>query len=203
MKMLLLHHPLAAASIVVLIASAGSNATRASETPARHRDQSGSATGTIVLAEKVAKSKASAKLTLRNVILKGYDPVAYFKQGRAVKGSPSIVSTYHGATYLFASKADKADFDKSPAKFEPQYGGYCANSMAKGRRKDIDPNVFYIYKGKLYVCESAAGLNEFRRSPDANIAKADKNWLRIGPSTYNTEARDFEKPWPFGPESNQ
>jgi YHS domain-containing protein len=201
MKILL--HSLVASSIVTLIASAGPNIASASETAARHRDQIGSTGSTIVLAEKTMRSKTSAKLTRHNVILKGYDPVAYFKQGKAVKGNPSIVSTYHGATYLFASKADKADFDKSPAKFEPQYGGFCANSMAKGRRKDIDPNVFYIYKGKLYVCETAAGLNEFRRSPDVNIAKADKNWLKIGPSTYNTETRDFERPWPFGPASNR
>jgi YHS domain-containing protein len=202
MKILLLHS-LAAAGIVTLIASAGPNAASASETSARHRDQSGSTGGTIVLAEKATTSKTNAKLTRHNVILKGYDPVAYFKQGKAVKGNPAIVSTYHGATYLFASKADKADFDKSPAKFEPQYGGFCANSMAKGRRKDIDPNVFYIYKGKLYVCSTPAAAKEFSRNPDANIAKADKNWLKIGPSTYNTETRDFEKPWPFGPESNQ
>jgi YHS domain-containing protein len=202
MKMLL-PHSLAATGLVPLIASAGPTVARASEASARHRGQSGGVAGTIVLAEKATKSKTSAKLTLHHVILKGYDPVAYFKQGRAVKGNPFIVSTYHGATYLFASKADKADFDKSPARFEPQYGGYCAYRMAEGQRKDIDPNQFFIYKGKLYVCENAAGLNEFRRSPDANIAKADKNWLKIGPSTYNTETRDFEKPWPFGPESNQ
>ena len=194
---------LAAASAVTLIANAGPTLIRASETLTRYRDPIGSPAGTIVVAEKEAKAKTRAKLTRNHVILKGYDPVAYFKQGRAVKGNPAISSTYHGATYLFASKADKADFDQSPAKFEPQYGGFCANRMAKGQRKDIDPNVFYIYKGKLYVCSSPAAAKEFMANPDANIAKADKNWLTLGPSTYNTETMEFESPWPFGPESNR
>ncbi|MBV9491553.1 MAG: hypothetical protein JO069_17825, partial [Verrucomicrobia bacterium] len=158
---------------------------------------------TIILAEKEVKSKTLAKLTRNHVILKGYDPVAYFKQGRAVKGNPSITSTYRGVTYLFASQADKADFDKSPAKFEPQYGGFCANRMAKGQRRDIDPTVFYIYKGKLYVCSTRAAAKEFLANPDTNIARADKNWLTLGPSTYNTETMNFESPWPFGQESNR
>ncbi|MBV8275665.1 MAG: hypothetical protein JO170_10475, partial [Verrucomicrobia bacterium] len=153
--------------------------------------------GTIILAENKTKLK---KVHLKHVILKGYDPVAYFKQGKAVKGSPFITSTYKGATYLFASREDKAEFEKSPANFEPQYGGYCAYSMSKGERHDIDPNAFHIYKGKLYVCGSHEQMREFSTNIDANISKADQNFLKIGPATYNTEARDFEAPWPFGPE---
>jgi YHS domain-containing protein len=199
----ILLHSLAMARVATLIASAGPNLASASEITTRHPDPIGRAGGAIILAEQGTKPKTNAKLKRNDVILKGYDPVAYFRQGKAVRGNPSLISTYHGATYLFASKADKAEFDKNPAKFEPQYGGFCANSMAKGQRKDIDPNVFYIYKGKLYVCSTPAAAKEFSRNPDANIAKADKNWLKLGPSTYNTETRDFESPWPFGPESNR
>ena len=90
---------LATASVVTLIATAGPTHVRASEPPTRYRDRIGNAAGTIILAEKEAKAKTRAKLTRNHVILKGYDPVAYFKQGRAVRGNPSISSTYHGATY--------------------------------------------------------------------------------------------------------
>jgi YHS domain-containing protein len=78
------------------------------------------------------------------VILKGYDPVAYFKENRAVKGNPKYASTYGGAIYYFASAEHKAEFDKAPAKYAPQYGGFCANSMSKRRIADIDPNQFFI-----------------------------------------------------------
>jgi YHS domain-containing protein len=125
-----------------------------------------------------ANAKGGPKLNLdaKGVILKGYDPVAYFKQGKAVKGNPSISSTYNGATYLFASESDKADFDKNPDKFAPQYGGFCAYSMSRHRAADADPNVFFIYKGKLYVCTSRKGLSIFKNDPDANIKKADENF---------------------------
>jgi YHS domain-containing protein len=136
-------------------------------------------------------------------MLKGYDPVAYFKQGKAVRGKPTIRSTYNGVTYFFASKADKADFDQSPAKFEPQYGGFCANSMANGKKSDSDPTAFFIYKGKLYVCSAPAAKRELTSNPEATISRADKNWLNLGPSTYNSESHGFDEPWPFGPESNQ
>jgi YHS domain-containing protein len=110
------------------------------------------------------------------LILKGYDPVAYFKQGKPVKGDPSITSKYNGATFYFSSKADKADFDKSPAKYSPQYGGFCASSMSKNRLKDSDPNNFFIYKGKLYVCSSQNAVKQFSSKPEETIPKADKNW---------------------------
>jgi YHS domain-containing protein len=110
------------------------------------------------------------------VILKGYDPVAYFKQHRAVKGDPKYSSSYGGATYYFASTGDKAAFDESPAKYAPQYGGYCASGMTKGQLNDCDPNVFFIYKGKLYLCASPKKRKTFYSKPDANIRKADATW---------------------------
>jgi YHS domain-containing protein len=195
MKMLL--YSLAAAGIAALISSAGSNPARASGTPTQNPVRIERSAGTIVLAENKTKLK---KIRLNDVILKGYDPVAYFKEGKAVMGSPFITSTYKGATYLFASREDKADFDKSPAKFEPQYGGYCAYSMSKNVRHDIDPKAFHIYKGKLYVCETPDQMKRFSANIDENTSKADQNWLKIGPETYNTETHSFERPWPFGPE---
>ena len=73
----------------------------------------------------------------KGVILKGTIPSPIFKQGKPVKGNPAIESTYQGVTYLFASAADKADFDKDPAKYVPQYGGFCAYGVANGVLRDI------------------------------------------------------------------
>ena len=79
---------------------------------------------TILLAQNAApKEEKSTNTTVnvdgKGVILKGYDAVAYFKQGKPLKGNPEIASTYQGVTYLFASAANKADFDKDPAKYVP------------------------------------------------------------------------------------
>ena len=195
--MKMVHYSLAATGIAALISGAVPNPACASDTAMQNPLRIERSAGTIILAENKTKLK---KVRLNNVVLKGYDPVAYFNQGKAVMGYPSITSTYNGATYLFASREDKAEFDKSPAKFEPQYGGYCAYSMSKGERHDIDPKAFHIYKGKLYVCETPEQMKKFSANIDAYVSKADQNWLKIGPRTYNTETRSFESPWPFGPE---
>jgi len=127
-------------------------------------------------AEKKAAPKPKVNVDKSGVILHGYDAVAYVEQNRAVKGDPKFSSTYRTATYYFASAAHKAAFDKNPAKYAPQYGGFCAESMSRNKLVDIDPNVFFVYKGKLYVCSTAKGAKRFNSDPETNVKKADKNW---------------------------
>jgi YHS domain-containing protein len=132
-------------------------------------------------AAKKPAPKPKVNVDQSGVILKGYDPVAYFTEHRPVKGDPKFSSTYRTATYHFASAAHKAAFDKSPAKYAPQYGGFCAASMTRGKLNDIDPNVFFVYKGKLYVCSNPKMGKIFYSNPDANIQKADKHWQTYEP----------------------
>jgi YHS domain-containing protein len=102
--------------------------------------------------------------------------VAYFTQKKALKGSSKYQSTYQGATYYLISAADLAAFKKSPSKYVPQYGGFCANGMKNRTAADIDPTVFFIANGKLYVCASPDAEREFRSNEEENIRKADQNW---------------------------
>ena len=127
---------------------------------------------------QVYLKKGQHKLNLdsQGVILKGYDPVAYFTQKKAVKGDPKFKTTYEGATYYFSSAADQATFKKSPSKYVPQYGGFCANGMANRKADDIDPSVFFVLKGKLYVCASPEAEKKFQSNANANVQKADQNW---------------------------
>ncbi|MGK4569409.1 YHS domain-containing (seleno)protein [Flavobacterium sp. 3HN19-14] len=101
--------------------------------------------------------KRTANFNLENkVAIQGYDPVAYFKQGKAVKGKKEIASSYEGAIYYFATQADKDAFAKNPAGYEPQYGGWCAYAMgANGEKVEIDPETFKIIEGKLYLFYNA------------------------------------------------
>jgi YHS domain-containing protein len=132
--------------------------------------------GMVVLAET---AKARMNVDKHGVILKGYDPVAYFTRHQAVKGNPAIQTSFGGAIYQFASAADKAAFDKNPSRYVPQYGGFCASHMSKGKgtMADSDPTAFSIYKGKLYVCSDADGMKELRSNIDKNIRNADQNWV--------------------------
>jgi YHS domain-containing protein len=124
-------------------------------------------------------TKSKVNVDQAGVILHGNDAVAYFKQNKPVQGSTAYKSTYQGATYLFASAANKAEFDKNPAKYAPQYGGYCALNLSKGRLVDIDPNNFVIYKGKLYVCASVKDLRYFKAHEEECIVKDNRNWLQM------------------------
>lgn len=115
----------------------------------------------------------------KGVILKGYDVVAYFTQGKPVKGNPEIKSAYEGATYLFSSEENKAAFDKNPAKYAPQYGGFCAYGVSIGGLFNIEGPGGFIYQDKLYVCGNAAAGQMFRKDLKSNIAKADANWAKL------------------------
>src|SRR5215475_4850266 len=79
------------------------------------------------------------------VAVSGYDVVAYFKQNKAVKGKKDLAVYDRGVTYYFSSTEDKEEFKKNPAKYEPQYGGWCAYAMGKkGAKVEIDPETFKI-----------------------------------------------------------
>ena len=133
----------------------------------------------MVVLEETAKSVPKPKMNVdsNGVILKGYDPVAYFTRHQAVKGNPSIQTRFGGAIYYFTSVADKAAFDKNPSRYVPQYGAFCANYVRKGELRDSDPTIFFIYKGKLYVCSAADAKKEFRSNMDESIRNADQNWV--------------------------
>ena len=127
--------------------------------------------GIVVLAEQSTKPALKHQLNVdsNGVILKGYDPVAYFTRHQAVKGNPAVQTRFGGAIYYFASVADKVAFSKNPSKYVPQYGGFCAYHLSKGELKDSNPTAFLIYKGKLYICSDVDGAKEFRSNIDQNI----------------------------------
>jgi YHS domain-containing protein/membrane-associated phospholipid phosphatase len=137
-----------------------------------------------ITASPVSKGNTTGKVNVdsQGVILKGYDAVAYFKQGKPVKGHPEIKSSYQGATYLFASAEDKSNFDKDPAKYAPQYGGFCAYGVSVGVLADIEGPDGFVYKGKLYVCGNKDAGKDFNTDLDSNIEKADANWQKLSGS---------------------
>ena len=72
--------------------------------------------------------------------------------------------------------------------------------MANGRKEKSDPTLFSIHQGKLYVHSTPALKSQFTSDPATHISRADNNWLKLGPATYNSEEHSFDEPWPFGPE---
>ena len=108
--------------------------------------------------------------------LRGYDPVAYFTQHKAVKGDPQWTATHHGVTYEFASQEDQTAFQADPDKYVPQYGGFCALATSVGVKADADPKEFVVRDGKLFVNNNPKAQSLFQQDVEGNIKKADHNW---------------------------
>lgn len=110
------------------------------------------------------------------VMLKGADVVAYFTQNAYVQGNPSFKSTYEGVSFYFASAEHKAAFDQAPARYLPQYGGYCANGVVYGIPWGGDADTWKLIHGKLYIFGGQGSKDGFELDEKANLALAEKYW---------------------------
>lgn len=118
--------------------------------------------------------------TYHGLALKGFDAVAYFTQNKAVKGDPEITAKYQGATYEFASKENKALFEKEPAKYAPQFGGFCAFATSEENLKvDVDPHAFLVKDGKLFVNFNEDARDTFAKNYEQDIVKGHQNWPHV------------------------
>jgi YHS domain-containing protein len=111
--------------------------------------------------------------------LLGFDSVAYHADQKASPGSGDNAVAHGGANYWFASADSKAKFAAEPAKFAPQYGGYCAYAMAQGRLSPVQPEVFEIYEGQLLLFTNPEFKKLFDADPAKHKAAADQNWPKL------------------------
>jgi YHS domain-containing protein len=109
----------------------------------------------------------------------GYDPVAYFVDGRPLRGRAEIEHVWNGTRYRFATEANRERFVKSPEAFVPQYGGFCAYAVSRGYTADIDPLAWRIVDGKLYLNYSPRVQRTWEEDVSGNILRADANWPAI------------------------
>jgi YHS domain-containing protein len=111
--------------------------------------------------------------------LRGYDPVAYFTEGRPVRGNASYTTTWNGATWFFSSKANKDLFVEEPERYAPQYGGYCAYAVGNNYTADGDPTAWSIEQGKLYVNYNKNVRELWLKDTSNLIQKGDANWPKL------------------------
>ncbi|AZP13343.1 YHS domain-containing (seleno)protein [Undibacterium parvum] len=116
--------------------------------------------------------------------IRGYDPVAYFKQNKPVKGRKDLSTTWQGAQWHFSSQANLDAFKADPEKYAPQYGGYCAYGVAQGYTPEIDPSAYKVLNGKLYLNLSPVVLKKWKKDIPGYVKDADKNWPELKAGTY-------------------
>jgi YHS domain-containing protein len=113
----------------------------------------------------------------KGLAIRGYDPVAYFTDGRPLMGQERFESSYQGAAWRFASAEHKAAFDADPGRYLPQYGGYCAWAVAaKNEAFPINPAAWRIVDGRLYLNFSQDVQKDWEKDIRGFIAKGDSNW---------------------------
>jgi YHS domain-containing protein len=134
----------------------------------------------VVMLFSVLSTLASAKELLNldgsGVAIRGYDPVAFFTDSRPVKGDSQFQSEFRGAKYYFVSAEHKAIFDKEPAKYEPQFGGYCAYGASKGHKARVKIEAWQIVNGRLLMQYDLEVKDKFNEDQLGNLQKADQNW---------------------------
>ena len=124
----------------------------------------------------LAENKSLLNLDKSGVAIQGYDPVAFFTDGRPVKGDSKFLAKHDGAIYFFASKEHKDMFNLEPAKYEPSFGGYCAYGVSRNKLVEIDVDAFQIVDGRLLLQYSKGVRDDFNKDRNGNLAKANANW---------------------------
>jgi YHS domain-containing protein len=110
------------------------------------------------------------------IALDGFDPVAFFTDARPVSGVPSFTTVYQGATYFFANEEHRRLFAQNPARYAPQYGGFCAYGVGLNALFPVDINTWQVRNGKLYLNLNPDILQKFNEDFDGNVSKAEANW---------------------------
>lgn len=121
--------------------------------------------------QKIYSTKAGA--------IKGYDPVAYFTEGKPTRGNKEQSVNWMGATWYFASQENKNLFEKDPEKYTPQYGGYCAYGVAKGGLFKIEPEAWKVVHGKLYLNYNLKFQKDWEADIPGFIEQANENWPEL------------------------
>lgn len=125
-----------------------------------------------------AQAQERHNVDKNGVILKGYDPVAYFTEQKAVKGSADLTYTHRGDVYQFSSAANREAFKSDPDKYAPLFGGYCGYAVSQGYTYDIDPRQFTFADGRLVLQYNASALASWKKDPKS-LEKAKGNWERL------------------------
>lgn len=126
-----------------------------------------------------AADKDPVFTTRGNLAIRGYDPVAYFTEGKAVKGDKDFTLGWQGADWRFASDENRTRFAADPEKYAPRYGGYCAWAVSRNYTASTDPDAFTIVGDKLYLNYSRRVMRQWLEDRDANIESADGNWPAV------------------------
>lgn len=124
----------------------------------------------------VAVAQKAEIFSAGGAAIRGYDPVAYFTEGKPVKGTAKFAYRWKGATWRFASAANRERFAAAPEQYAPQYGGYCAYGVAGGYTVKTEPDAWSVVDGKLYLNYDRSVRASWVKDTPGYIRQANANW---------------------------
>lgn len=123
-----------------------------------------------------APPRALLNVDAKGLALAGYDPTSYFLDHKPIKGNPSIARVYQGATYHFVDATHKNTFEKEPAKYVPQFGGFCGYAASIKKVSPVNPELWQLVDGRLVLQHTPEAYRLFNQDVPTNYAKAQENW---------------------------
>lgn len=146
-----------------------------------HKD----AAGNLVKADRhwpglVERNGAPARALLNvdegGLALQGYDPTSYFIDHKPIKGDPSLTRVYQGATYCFVDAAHKNAFEMEPARYVPEFGGFCGYAASIRKISPVNPEIWQLVDGRLVLQHTPKAYELFNADVPGNYARAQANW---------------------------
>jgi hypothetical protein len=135
--------------------------------------------GILWLAVALTPAHAQPVFATGGVAIRGYDPVAYFTDGKPVEGSRDFTFDWQGAKWRFKDSSNLKLFRAQPEKYAPQFGGYCAYGVSENHKSPTEPEAFTIVNEKLYLNYSLKVKQIWSQNREVRIQKAETNWTGL------------------------
>jgi hypothetical protein len=129
----------------------------------------------LAAASAFATSIPSVAADSVRLAIKGYDPVAYFTDGKPTRGLPEIEYEWDEYRYRFSHAEHRELFKADPLRYAPQFANFCAMALTRGELHEADPENWLISDGKLYIFELLIGPGRFQQDLAGNIIRANQN----------------------------
>lgn len=144
---------------------------------------------TIVLfvAARIAAAGQALNVDKEGLALQGYDPVGYFTEHKPIKGDPKYTAAYKGGIYYFVSAVHKKTFEGNPARYAPQFGGFCGYAASINKLAPIEVQYFQVLHGRLVMQHNEKAWKLWHEDVEGNLKKADANWPTLSQQKPPTE----------------
>lgn len=116
---------------------------------------------------------------VRGLALSGFDPVAYFTDGKALVGRDDLEMNLAGAIWRFRNEGNRAAFAANPEVYLPAFGGYDPIAVARGVATPGHPQIWLVAGERLYLFYSPEARDRFSAAPESIASEAEKKWSAV------------------------